>query len=71
MDNDNELKGPDGDMGSYVEDARGYNPEESDESVVDKVKDALGGVMGEDDDDFEDDDVDDDDDYVEDEDTLV
>ena len=43
MDDDNNTRGPDGDMGSYVEDARGYDPEESEDSIVDKVKNALGG----------------------------
>lgn len=43
MDDDSDIRGPDGDMGSYVEDARGYDPEESEDSIVDKVKNALGG----------------------------
>lgn len=43
MDDDSDIRGPDGDIGSYVEDARGYDPEESEDSIVDKVKNALGG----------------------------
>ena len=43
MDEENDNRGPDGDMGSYVEDARGYDPEESEDGIIDKVKNVLGG----------------------------
>lgn len=43
MDDEDKERGLNGDMGSYVEDARGYDPEESENSIVDKVKNAFGG----------------------------
>lgn len=56
MHEENDDRGLDADLGPHVEEARGYNPQGDDKSIVDKVKDVLG--VDDDDTDGDSDDVD-------------